>query len=48
MKRVENININGIVFNIDDDAYNKLNTYLESLTKYFENEQGGSEIIADI
>ena len=49
MKRVETININGIVFSIDDDAFVKLSTYLNTLGKYFENEQGGGrEIIADI
>ena len=48
MKRVETININGIVFSIDDDAYVKLNSYIEVLGKYFENEQGGRDIIADI
>ena len=48
MKRVETININGIVFSIDDDAYSKLGAYLDALGKNFENEQGGREIIADI
>ncbi len=48
MKRVETINVNGIVFSIDDDAYGKLGSYLDALGKYFENEQGGREIIADI
>ncbi len=48
MKRVETININGIVFSIDDDAYDKLGSYLDALGKYFESEQGGGEIIADI
>jgi len=48
MKRVETININGIVFNIDDDAYGKLAAYLDVLGKNFENEQGGRDIIADI
>ncbi|MDR1887712.1 MAG: PspC domain-containing protein, partial [Prevotellaceae bacterium] len=48
MKRVETISINGIVFSIDDDAYSSLNDYLDSLYKYFEHEQGGNEIIADI
>ena len=48
MKRVETININGIVFSIDDDAFCKLNAYLDTLSKYFEHEQGGREIIADI
>ena len=48
MKRVETININGIVFSIDDDAFDKLVLYLDALGKYFEHEQGGREIIADI
>ncbi len=48
MKRVEAININGVVFNVDDDAYGKLSAYLNALTGYFKNEQGGAEIIADI
>ena len=48
MKRVETININGIVFSINDDAFVKLGSYLDVLGKNFENEQGGREIIADI
>ena len=48
MKRVETININGIVFSIDDDAFGKLGAYLDALGKNFEHEQGGREIIADI
>ncbi|MDR1156239.1 MAG: PspC domain-containing protein [Bacteroidales bacterium] len=48
MKRVETININGIVFSIDDDAFGKLGSYLDALGEYFEQEQGGREIITDI
>ena len=48
MKRVESIHINGIVFSITDDAFSKLNSYLDTLSKKFENEQEGGEIIADI
>ena len=48
MKRVETININGIVFSINDDAFVKLGSYLDVLGKNFENEQGGREIITDI
>ena len=48
MKRVETIHINGIVFSITDDAFSKLNSYLDTLSKKFENEQEGGEIIADI
>jgi phage shock protein PspC (stress-responsive transcriptional regulator) len=36
------------MFSIDDDAYHNLGDYLNSLSKYFENEQGGNEIITDI
>ena len=48
MKRVETININGIIFSIDDDAYGKLGSYLEILNKNFEHERGGHDIITDI
>ena len=48
MKRVETIHINGIVFSIEDDAFGKLGAYLDALGNYFEHEQGGREIIADI
>ena len=48
MKRVETININGIIFSIDDDAYVKLCSYLKILGQKFENEQGGRDIIVDI
>ena len=48
MKRVETIHINGIVFSIEDDAFGKLSAYLDALGNYFEREQGGREIIADI
>jgi phage shock protein PspC (stress-responsive transcriptional regulator) len=48
MKRVENIHINGVVFNIEDDAFKQLSEYLDALGKYFRHEPGGNEIIADI
>ena len=48
MKRVETIHINGIVFSITDDAFRKLNSYLDTLSQKFENEPEGGEIIADI
>ncbi|MDR1672405.1 MAG: PspC domain-containing protein [Bacteroidales bacterium] len=48
MKSVITIHINGIVFNIEDDAYHKLSAYLDTLTAYFQQEPGGNEIIADI
>jgi phage shock protein PspC (stress-responsive transcriptional regulator) len=48
MKRVESISINGTVFRINDDAYRILNEYLDALNQYFEQEEGGNEIITDI
>ncbi len=48
MNRVELININGVAFHVDGDAYDKLSKYLDTLGKYFKEEPGGNEIIADI
>ena len=48
MKRVETIHINGIVFSISDDAFIKLNSYLNTLSRKFEKEQEREEIITDI
>ncbi len=48
MKKTININLGGIVFNIDDDAYQKLKTYLDQIEKYFANENEGKEILVDI
>ena len=36
MKKNLNINIGSRVFNIDEDAYDLLSKYLESIKKYFE------------
>jgi phage shock protein PspC (stress-responsive transcriptional regulator) len=48
MNKVINININGLVFYIDEDAFDVLNRYLESLKRHFKNEEGGGEILTDI
>ncbi len=48
MKKVININFSGRLINIEEDAYVQLQSYIESLKKYFSNEQGQEEIIADI
>jgi phage shock protein PspC (stress-responsive transcriptional regulator) len=48
MKKVININFSGRLINIEEDAYTQLQTYIESLKKYFSNEEGKEEIIADI
>ncbi|MGN0186598.1 MAG: GIN domain-containing protein [Paludibacteraceae bacterium] len=47
MKKTLTINLNGIVFNIDDDAYDTLNAYLSEIGQHFaDNEK--EEIIKDI
>ncbi|MEZ5082755.1 MAG: PspC domain-containing protein [Bacteroidales bacterium] len=48
MKKTLTVNINGIVFHIDEDAYNVLNDYLQSIRKNFSRTKGGEEIIFDI
>lgn len=48
MKKTLTINISGTVFHIDEDAYDKLKTYLLDLSLHFRNEEGGEEIIHDI
>ncbi|HRA10979.1 MAG TPA: PspC domain-containing protein [Chitinophagaceae bacterium] len=48
MKKIININLSGRVIPIEDSAYEKLQNYIESLRKYFANEEGRDEIINDI
>lgn len=48
MNKVENINIGGVVFHVDDDAYEKLKGYLRQINRHFKNTKGGDEIIIDI
>ena len=48
MKKTLTVNISGIVFHIDEDAYAVLHDYLQSIKKHFSRTQGGDEIISDI
>lgn len=48
MRKTLTINISGIVFYIDDNAYEVLRSYLNKLKTYFGKQEGGEEIIADI
>ncbi|MFY0625826.1 MAG: PspC domain-containing protein [Reichenbachiella sp.] len=48
MKKNISINISGIIFHIEEDGYNDLKNYLESINKYFSTFDDNSEIIADI
>jgi len=48
MKKVININLSGRVIPIEDSAYEKLQSYIESLRRLFVHEEGRDEIINDI
>ena len=48
MKKNITINLCGRLFAIDEDAYQMLSTYLESLRKYFRQHEGDEEIADDI
>lgn len=48
MKKTFTINISGIIFHIEEDAFDQLNHYLESLKRHFSQAEGSDEIIADI
>ena len=48
MNKTININIAGTVFNLDEEAYDLLNKYLESIKSYFSKMDKDGEIISDI
>ncbi len=48
MKQTTHINLGGSAFQIDEDAYQKLNNYLAFLQKKFSSEESTSEIMEDI
>lgn len=48
MNKTININLAGMFFYIDEDAYLKLQRYLETIKRSFTNSQGRDEIVADI
>jgi phage shock protein PspC (stress-responsive transcriptional regulator) len=48
MKKTLTINLGGIVFHIDEDAYTSLSQYLEVLKKHFGREEGWQDILGDI
>lgn len=48
MKKIININLASRVIPIEDTAYESLKQYLDSLRRYFANEEGRDEIISDI
>lgn len=48
MKKNISINISGIIFHIEEDGYESLRKYLDSINKYFSSFEDSSEIMADI
>ena len=48
MKKTLTVNLNSIVFNIDDDAYEVLSKYLSDIASHFSSDEEKDEIMADI
>jgi len=48
MKKTISANIGGVVFHMEEDAYQVLNAYLERLRRHYAHQEGGSEILLDI
>ncbi|MEO0331347.1 MAG: PspC domain-containing protein, partial [Bacteroidota bacterium] len=48
MKRNISINISGIIFHVEEDGYELLRSYLDSISRYFSNYEDSKEITDDI
>ncbi|MFK7906666.1 MAG: PspC domain-containing protein, partial [Chitinophagales bacterium] len=48
MNKTVSINLGGIFFHIEEDAYTKMDSYLDSINRHFSNEEGAEEILEDI
>ena len=48
MNKTVNINLANMLFHIDEEAFNKMQRYLESVKRSFANTPGSEEILADI
>jgi len=48
MKKAIKINLSGIIFHIDEDAYDKLKNYLDAINSHFTGKDEGNEILNDI
>jgi phage shock protein PspC (stress-responsive transcriptional regulator) len=48
MKKALNISLSGVLFTIEDDAYAKLDEYLQTVRQHFDHTEGKNDIIADI
>ena len=48
MNKVLNINLGGMPFTIDEDAYDYLKKYLDTIHRHFRQSEGYTEITSDI
>src|SRR6187399_2041762 len=48
MNKTVTINISGIIFHIEEDAFETLSSYLSRIKRTFSQTEGGSEILGDI
>lgn len=48
MNRTITMNLSGIIFHIEEDAYDMLNRYLSTIKSYFKDSEGRDEIMSDI
>ena len=48
MKKTNTINLGGIIFHVDEDAFTQLQNYLNAIRSYFSTSDGQEEIVADI
>ena len=48
MKKTVKINLGGLIFNLDEDAFQTLKNYLDAISSHFRDQEEGKEIIEDI
>ena len=48
MNKIFNINLGGYPFTIDEDAFQKLDKYLKTISGHFSSSEGYEEIVSDI
>lgn len=48
MNKTVNINLGGMFFHIDEDAYQKLSRYFDAIKRSLSNSSGKDEVIKDI
>ena len=48
MKKNITINLFGTLYNIDEDAYQLLDNYLQSMKRYFSTKDGGEQVYVNV